>query len=133
MTKRHLIACWLSLSFGFLLLILVPSEAKEKKRLPEEPYALLMVTCVSERGLSLPAASIEVQMLTEPEQKSGKSQWSRTSDVRGESAFRLPAGKNSFSVKASRQGYQPQEKKVTFAGDERQDLLFTMEPLTTRQ
>jgi hypothetical protein len=133
MTKRHLIACWLPLSFGFLLLILAMSEAKEKKQPPEEPYALLMITCVSERGLSLPATSIEVQMLTEPEQKPGKSKWARTSDVRGESAFRLPAGKNSFSVKASRQGYQPQEKKVTFSADERQDLLFTMQPLATRR
>jgi hypothetical protein len=117
---------------GLLLFIPSITAAKEKKQPPAEPYALLMITCVNDKGLSLPGTGITVQMQLSPGQRAKRTQWEGTSDVRGEAAFRLPAGRNSFLVKASRAGYHPHEKTVAFAEDERQDILFTMESLSTQ-
>ncbi len=98
-----------------------------------EPYALLVGTCFSEKGLGLGEVNIVVELQGPPGQKGKPGKWSATSDVRGEFAVRLPAGRNQFLIRASKGGFKPQEKAVAFAEDERQDIHFTLEPLPSSQ
>lgn len=109
-------------------------EAKGKKKdVESEAYALLGGTCINEKGLSLPGVTIEANLQNSSEPKLRKKKWTTSTDGRGEFAVRLPAGKATFQVKASKKGYQSQEKTVGFNGDERQDLLFHMEPLPSKK
>jgi hypothetical protein len=105
--------------------------AKEKNTDPKlESYALLMGMCFDEKGFGAQGVTITVQLQVPPNTKSKVKKWLATTDARGEFAFRLPAGKNQFWVRATRKGYRPLEKLVNFTGDERQDVLFNMEILS---
>jgi hypothetical protein len=105
-------------------------SAKEKNTDQKfESFALLRGTCFDEKGFGFQGVMITVELQAAPDTKSKAKKWLATTDTRGEFAFRLPAGKNQFLVKASRKKYKTLEKLVSFTGDERQDVLFNMEPL----
>jgi hypothetical protein len=103
-------------------------EATTKRKVAE-PYCLLVGSCFNQRGFSMPGVSILVEMKVEPGRKLKKRKWELISSPRGEFAVRLPAGKNSFLVTATKKGCKPVEKAVQFANDERQDIVLNMEPL----
>ncbi len=101
--------------------------AKEKKQ--AEAYCLLVGSCFNEKGFSLPGVTILVEPRSEVGQKATKKKRELVSSPRGEFAVRLPAGKSTWLVTANKKGYRPMEKTVEFANDERQDVIFNMEPL----
>ena len=108
-------------------------EAKEKKEQSEDVFALLVGTCFNEKGLSMQGVSVEAEIQTASQQKSKKKKWTTVTDVRGEFALRLPAGKIQFLVTVNKDGYKSQEKTVIFSSDERQNILFNMEPLPPKK
>jgi hypothetical protein len=112
-----------------LPLVLMASPAKEKKSPKTETYALLMGSCFNENGLSLPGAAVLVKIKADPEQKLAKQKWTAVSSPRGEFALRLPQGPITFIVAVTKEGFKPQEKEVSFDQDERQDVVFNLEPL----
>jgi hypothetical protein len=120
---------------GILLLLAAPALAaenrKEKKEAANESYALLMGSCFNEKGLSLPGVAVEVKRKEAANPKLAKQRWTAISSLRGEFAVRLPAGENTFVVSAGKEGYQPQQKEVTFVQDERLDVLFNFEPVSS--
>ena len=107
-------------------------EAKEKKEQSEDVFALLVGTCFNEKGLSMQGVSVEAEIQTASQQKL-KKKWTTVTDVRGEFALRLPAGKIQFLVKVNKGGYKSLEKTVIFSSDERQNILFNMEPLPPKK
>ena len=120
-------------AFWFItfLVLLGALYAKEKSKENNfESFALLKGTCFDEKGFGFQGVAITVELPASPDTKSKAKKWLATTDARGEFALRLPAGKNQFLVKASRKKYQPLERLVSFTGDERQDLLFNLEPLS---
>jgi hypothetical protein len=92
-----------------------------------EPYSLLAGSSFNQKGFSLSGVTILVEMKVEPARKVKKRKWELVSSPRGEFAVRLPAGKNSFLVTATKKGYKPVEKTVDFTNDERQDIVLNME------
>jgi hypothetical protein len=102
-------------------------SVKEKK---QEPYALLMGTCFDQRGFSLPGVTLVVEMEPAAGQKVQQQRWGMLSSPRGEFAVRLPAGRHTFSISASKKGFKTLEKTVMFGGEERHDIMFNMEPLS---
>lgn len=115
---------------AILLLILatkmersVLGTPKEKEK-QAEPFALLIGTCFDETGFSLSGAKVIIQLMSS---ESGTKKWERLSSPRGEFAVRLPPGKNSFRVTASKDGFQSAEKTVSFEGEERLDLMLHLQ------
>ncbi len=49
-------------------------------------------------------------------------------DLQGEFAIRVPAGKGKYTVEASAPGFVPETKTVETAGDERLELTFRLAP-----
>lgn len=109
---------------------LIAAGAKGKK---VEAYCLLAGSSFNERGFSLSGVTILVEMKVEEAQKVKKRKWELVSSPRGEFAVRLPAGKNSFLVMATKKGYKAIEKTVEFGYDERQDIVFNMELVTDQK
>jgi hypothetical protein len=104
------------------------AEGKE-----QEPYALLMGTCFDQRGFSLPGVTLVVRMEPPADHKVKQQRWRMLSSPRGEFAVRLPAGRHSFSISASKRGFMTLEKTVAFEGEERHDIIFNMEPLSEKR
>lgn len=95
--------------------------AKEKE---PDSFALLVGSCFNNDGFSLPGTSIRVEMQMNQEKQGKVEKWQTVSDARGEFALRLPAGRHSFLIKASREGFVPLEATVSFVQDERQDIIL---------
>ena len=112
-------------------------RAKNKK--PGSASAILGGTVFRGAGFALPGAEA-IATLLPPAEGDGSSGapggrkekkpalWKTSSDARGEFILRLPAGPGRYNVVVRATGYKPQEKQVTFAGDERQDQNFLLEP-----
>jgi hypothetical protein len=107
-----------------------PTSAEGKER---EPYALLMGSCFDQRGFSLPGVTLVVQMEPPVDQKVKQQRWRMLSSPRGEFAVRLPAGKHSYLINASKRGFMTLEKTVAFEGEERHDIIFNMGPLSEKK
>ncbi len=101
--------------------------AKDKQK-ENQPFALLMGSCFNERGFSLPGVAILVELKSEAPPKAKKRKWEMVSSPRGEFAVRLPTGSNTFLVTAAKKGFKTLDKSVVFQQDERQDIIFNMEP-----
>jgi hypothetical protein len=117
---------------GLWFLFSGPFLADKKKKEPPPaptPYALLEASCFNSQGLSLSGVSAEVTIKANPGEKPSKHNWRAVSSPRGEWALRLPPGPITFVVRVKREGFQPQEKEVTFTLDERQDIVFNLEPV----
>jgi hypothetical protein len=131
MTRAHwlapsctLVTLAISVTLGLLPLSLM-STNKEKQA---EPFALLIGTCFNEQGFSLQGAKVLVELVSEPVVKVKRKKWEMVSSPRGEFAVRLPAGQHTFRVTASKDGFKSVEKTVAFEGDERQDIVLSLEP-----
>ncbi|MFN8005724.1 MAG: hypothetical protein U0V70_01585 [Terriglobia bacterium] len=116
---------------GLLLLWLAASGAAKDKG--GEPYALLMGSCFDGSGHTLPGVKVRIEMEA-GESKSGKKKiWQAISDARGEFAVRLPAGRHTFLVNGSREGFIDLQQKVSFVEDEREDVMLKFEPGTSKK
>ena len=109
------------------LLILVSRANVVAKEKESEPFALLVGSCFQGEGFSLPGAKILVEIQSEEGKLSKVKKWQTVSDNRGEFALRLPAGRHSFLIKASLEGFTPLENTVSFVQDERQNVILKFE------
>ena len=117
------------------LMTLLPDSSLLAKDKGLEPYALLLGTCFTGEGFSLPGAKILVEMKAAEIKKDKGKKWQTVSNVRGEFALRLPAGHHAFLINASREGFKPVQKTVSFEQDERQDVIlrFEIDPAKKKQ
>ena len=121
---------WMGLC-GFLILLQdAPPLAKEKE---PDTFALLVGSCFNSDGFSLPGATIRVEIQTNLEKHGKVKTWQAISDARGEFALRLPAGRHSFLIKASREGFVSLEQTVSFVQDERQDIILKFKPGSSKR
>ena len=100
--------------------LLVPGAAKgEKKKGKAVAQAVLGGSVFREDGFLLRGARVLVTNLDRPKEKKETA-----TDVQGEFAVRVPAGKARYSVEVSAEGFGSEKKTVEIAGDERVDLTF---------
>jgi hypothetical protein len=104
----------------------LPAKDKERKK-PPEPYALLAGTCFDARGFRLAGARVIAELNSEPTVKLKKRKWEMISSPRGEFAIRLPAGRHTFRVEATKDGFKAADKTVSFEADERLDIILSLE------
>lgn len=100
------------------------TQAAEKKRAKTIPQAVLFGSVFQENGFSLRGARVIVTNIDQP-----KDRRETATDVQGEFAVRVPAGKAKYSVEVSAPGFAPEKKSVEVTGDERIDLTFRLAPL----
>jgi hypothetical protein len=115
-----------AISFGLILFAFAALAAeKPKRKTNKNPVEAATVagTVFRDAGFALPGAEI----IAAPDPPEGKKQWKTAGDARGEYVLRLPAGPASYNVLVRAKGYRSQEKKVTFAADERLDLNFLLQ------
>ncbi len=103
-----------------IAIVLVVSVSASQKRAKDkhQPYALLFGTVFNEDGRLVRGARITVK----PKETKGK--WEASSDVQGEFAVHLPAGKAVYTVEVLAAGLAPEKKEVAFEGEERQDVVI---------
>lgn len=107
-----------------LVSALVPvAGAKGKKA--KNSFAVIAGTVFRHNGFSLPGAEVLAAL---PAEGRKKQEWKGFTDTRGEFAIRVPAGPASYTLSIKANGYQPQEKTVDVAGEERVEFTFRMEP-----
>ncbi len=116
-----------SAAFLAALCLVVPvwrSEAAGQKRSKVTPEAVIFGTVFQENGFLVRGARVEVSNADHPKQKK-----EAITDIQGEFAVRVPAGKARYMVEVSAKGFAPDQKMVEIAGDERIDLTFHLSPL----
>ena len=123
-TKRKTTKTGRRALMGALLWGLLPAALAWGKK-GKDAQALIAGTVFRNNGFSLPGAEIVVKPATQDRKK---QEWKGFSDARGEFNVRVPAGPASYTLIVKANGYQPQEKAVTLAGEERVEFSFLMEP-----
>jgi len=102
-----------------LAFILLTATAIAQK--PGQPYALVVGTVFfEESGRLVRGAQVEVR------QKEGKKHWEAATNMTGEFAVRVPAGKAVYIVEVRFEGRQKATKEVEVADDERVDVVVQM-------
>jgi hypothetical protein len=96
----------------------------EKKKSKPAPEALLFGTVFQENGFLVRGARVVVTGVDNP-----KIRKEAASDIQGEFAVRVPAGKGRYTVEVKADGFSPETKTVEVSGDERVDLTFHLAPL----
>ncbi len=76
-------------------------------------------------GLALPGIRIEIRRQGEK-----KSRWHAVTDVRGDFAVRVPAGKATYVIATASKEHTNQEIAVEVVSHERVDVLFLLKPAT---
>lgn len=105
-----------TLALALTCLTLVSAAGTENKNVP---YALIFGTIWDARNR--PAAGVKIRIQHDTDKK---PKWELYSDVRGEFAQRVPAGKADYLVWAEMKGRKGHvsETKVHVESDERQDI-----------
>ena len=117
---------WAGFGLWGVLVLFAEASSVAKEKEPK-PFALLVGSCFSEDGLSLPGAKVRVEIQLEEGKPGKEKNWQTVSDARGEFALRLPVGRRSFLIKASREGFVPVQQIVSFVQDERQNVILKFE------
>ena len=99
------------------------TPVSEKRKSKFAPQALLFGSVFQENGFSLRGARVVVINIDRPKERK-----ETTTDVQGEFAIRVPAGKGRYSVEVSASGFKSEKKDVEVAWDERIDLTFRLSP-----
>ena len=106
-------------ALGFLLaLAAVPGASVQKNG----AYSVIAGTVFHDNGFSLAGAVITLSRKDASKVKRLQS----VSDSRGEFAFRVSPAPAAYVVKASLKGYQPVEKEVSVAGEERVEVTLSL-------
>jgi hypothetical protein len=114
-------------SLLLLLAVVFPLTGADKKKVAQEPYALVGGTVFKESGFVLPGADVTLLPNPQPDKPAVKiKKMQARSDGRGEFVFRVPAGGMSYTVRASAKGFQSEEKSVTVQGEERLEVTFQL-------
>jgi hypothetical protein len=101
-----------------LALSAVPGASLQKNG----AYAVIAGTVFHDNGFSLAGAAVTLSRKDAPKAKGMQS----VSDSRGEFAFRVSPVPAAYVVKASLKGYQPAEKEVSVAGEERVEVTLSL-------
>jgi Carboxypeptidase regulatory-like domain len=101
-----------------LALAAVPGASVQKNG----AYAVIAGTVFHDNGFSLAGAAVTLSRKDAPKVKGLQS----VSDSRGEFAFRVSPAPAAYVVKASLKGYQPAEKEVSVAGEERVEVTLSL-------
>jgi hypothetical protein len=96
------------------------AASQEKKKRP--PEVVIVGTVFTEKGFSLPGATIRITRVGEH-----KARWDAESDRRGEFGVRVPQG-NAYEVRVTAKGYEEQEQKVDGKSSTYENLVFRMTP-----
>ena len=104
---------------GCLLALSVVQGASPQK---DGAYAVIAGTIFHDNGFSLAGAAVTLSRKDAPKIKGLQS----VSDSRGEFAFRVSPAPAAYVVKASLKGYQPAEKEVSVAGEERVEVTLSL-------
>lgn len=99
-------------------------SATAKKKPTVVPEAILFGNVFQEDGFSLRGARVVVYNADHP-----KSRKEADTDIQGEFAVRVPAGKARYTVEVSAPGFTPATKTVEVTADERVDMTFRLEPV----
>lgn len=110
---------------GLLLLLLlsVAGAAAEKKKSRFVREAILAGTVFQESGFLLRGARVVVYNVERPKDKKEAA-----TDLQGEFAVRVPAGKGRYAMEASAPGFVSDSKTVEVSGDERLEVTFRLAP-----
>ena len=106
-----------------LLLLSVAGAAAEKKKAKFVAQAVLAGTVFQESGFLLRGARVVVSSVDRPK---GKKEVA--TDLQGEFAVRVPAGKGRYTIEVSAPGFVSGSKTVEVSGDERLELTFRLAP-----
>jgi hypothetical protein len=112
---------------GLLLLALAAAGAagEKKKKSKLAPQAILAGTVFQESGFLLRGARVVVYNV---ERRKDKKE--TVTDMQGEFAVRVPAGKGKYTIEATANGFAPESKTVEVTGDERLEVTFRLAPLS---
>lgn len=99
-------------------------ETSDKPSKKQQPYCLLFGTVFDETGRLVRGAAIEVRAKEGSKEK--KKRWESRTDIQGEFAVHLPAGKAVYTVEARAPGLEPDRKEVEFSADERVDVVLNL-------
>lgn len=94
--------------------------AQQKKKRP--PEVVIAGTVFTEKGFSLPGATIKIKRVGE-----SKTRWEAVSDRRGEFGVRVPQG-GEYEIRVTAKGYEVQEQKVDGKASTYESLVFRMTP-----
>ena len=122
--RRRVLSMALLLALCFNLPMAPGLEAREKKKGRITPQALLYGSVFQESGFSLKGARVVVTNAERPREK-----LEAKTDMQGEFAVRVPAGKGNYIVEISAEGFTSASKTVEITGDEHIDLTFHLSPL----
>jgi len=113
-----------ALAAGLALVLLGVAGAAEKKKSKFVPQAVLAGTVFQESGFLLRGARVVVYNVERPKDKKEAA-----TDLQGEFAIRVPAGKGRYKIEVAAPGFAAASKTVEVAGDERLDVTFRLAPL----
>lgn len=99
-----------------------------KQKQSQSSYAVVAGTVFRETGLALAGARVTLKVEGDEKQHRKPKNQEMATNSRGEFAFRLPPAETRCTITVKAPGYQPQQKPVRVAGDERIDVFFRMEP-----
>ena len=103
------------------LMVLSQAGAAEKKKSKFVPQAILAGTVFQENGFLLRGARVIVYNAEKPKDKK-----EAVTDLAGEFAVRVPAGKGRYTIEASAPGFVSESKTVEVSGDERLEVTFRL-------
>src|SRR5262245_29151204 len=123
MRKRTSKSSWTPAALLLVLALTAGSagaqRAGRRQKPPAGNPAVIAGSVFREDGFSVRGARVLVLNSVRPKERK-----ETTTDLQGEFAVRLPAGKASYAVEVSAEGFTPGRKTVEIAGDERVDLTF---------
>lgn len=117
---------------SLLLTLLLLAGAFRVSALPNErdapSEAVVAGTVFRDPGFAFQRVEVVLSVLTQPPGSKRVKPRKVMTDARGEFAFRVPAGPAKYLVRASAEGYRPEERSVGVNADERVDVYMTLKP-----
>lgn len=99
-----------------------PAAAEEK------PQAVIAGTVFRDPGFAFPRVEMTLTPLALPPGVKKLKPMKTATDVRGEYAFRVPAGAARYRLEASAPGFAAEQREVETAASERIDVYLTLKP-----
>ena len=99
------------------------AQASGKKKPKVAAEAILFGSVFQENGFLLRGARVVVWNAEQPKERK-----EALTDMQGEFAVRVPAGKARYTVEVSAKGFAAGQKTVEIEADERVDLSFQLAP-----
>lgn len=120
--------CALLICFLLCVPALIAAK-KEKRKEAAQPFALIAGTVYRPPGFALAGAGVVIEPISSeaPDVKLKKIE--AVTDARGEWAVRIPPVPATWRVGVKMNGYRPEQRSVSVAGEQRVDLSIILEPV----